>query len=116
MLSELKVKVKSGWDNNTGHPGLKSIISNDTCVQVSSPNGIKNALNAFIGNSNLLKPKPVDNTPSYDHLYKKNIAHCKPEVASKQQAEVRKKVPKVDIFNYPFNNLVETNSKYINNV
>jgi hypothetical protein len=97
MLAELNVKVKTINVSQSMSPHVKSkpIVCN----------GIKSALDAFINHSNLLKPKaPSDN---YDYLKKKNIVYTKS--SPKEIQKVHKKLPKVDLFNYPFNNLVESN-------
>ena len=96
MLSEFKIKTKS---NNEINQNLKSIIMNDP-KSITNSNIIKNALNNFIGNSNLLKPKKEKE--NFNYLQEKKIIHVK--------KEKKKRIPKIDLLNYPFNNLVETNS------
>jgi hypothetical protein len=104
MLSALNLKTLKA--NNEINHNLQSVVS-DT-AHLGNGSAIRTALNAFIGSSNMLKTKEIK-IDHYSHLNEKNIAHQKP--TSPKEVEAKKKIPKIDLFKYPFNNFVETNCK-----
>jgi hypothetical protein len=106
MLADLKLKPTNG--KGIVNSNLKLIVNESSHL---SSNQLTKALSAFIGTSNLLQPKAEEKN-DYSYLNKRNIVfQSPPKTEIKEKKKADKKIPKIDIFKYPFNSLVEANGK-----